>query len=170
MRVEGASYQASKPVMEVREARASDREALNRIIENTENLTREEKDCAAELLDIYLSDSRQKDYFFIVAAEAQAATGYVCYGRTPLTDAVYDLYWILVAGEFRSRGIGRLLLERTEDLIKKQGARMLVAETSGLPAYESAHAFYKKTGFKEEARIKEFYKPGDDLITFVKRF
>lgn len=157
--------------MEVRKALSSDREALVSIIEAAGNLTREEKDCALELLDIYLANPLQKDYFFIVAAaNADKPAGYACYGKTPLTDAVFDLYWILVDDGSRGRGIGSLLLEHTEGLIKKEGARLLVAETSSLPAYEPAREFYSKRGFTAESRIKDFYKPGDDLITFIKRY
>lgn len=155
----------------VRKAAASDREALVRIIEGTGNLTREEKDCALELLDIYLGNPLQKDYFFIVAAtNSDKPAGYACYGKTPLTDAVFDLYWILVDGESRKQGIGSFLLDQVEALVKEEGARLLVAETSGLPAYGPAREFYLKRGFTVESRIKDFYKPGDDLITYVKRY
>lgn len=157
--------------MEVRKALSSDREALVSIIEAAGNLTREEKDCALELLDIYLGNPLQKDYFFIVAAiNSDKPAGYACYGKTPLTDAVFDLYWILVDSGSRGRGFGGLLLEHMEGLIKKEGARLLVAETSSLPAYEPAREFYLKRGFTVESRIKDFYKPGDDLITYVKRY
>ena len=161
----------SREKMAVREATTFDRGGLVRIIEGTGNLTREEKDCALELLDIYLGNPPQKDYFFIVAAtKSDSLAGYACYGKTPLTDAVFDLYWVLVASDVRGQGIGSLLLEHMECLIKKEGARLLVAETSSLPAYEAAREFYIKRGFTVESRIKDFYKPGDDLITFVKRY
>ncbi|MDO8426951.1 MAG: GNAT family N-acetyltransferase [Deltaproteobacteria bacterium] len=157
--------------MRVRKLLKSDREAIINIINATENLTAAERDCAVELLDIYLTNPLQNDYFFIVATDSSdSPSGYVCYGKTPLTDAVYDLYWILVDRRLRHKGIGRALLEHTEEVLKRQGARMLVAETSGLPAYETARSFYRRSGFAEESRIKDFYKPCDDLITFVKRF
>ncbi len=154
----------------VRKAEARDRQNLVNIIENTSNLTLEEKDCAAELLDIYLNNPSQNDYFFIVATEgSDKPSGYVCYGKNSLTDAVYDLYWILVDEGCRRSGIGRALLYRTEAVLREEGARLLVAETSGLPAYEPARRFYIKNGFREEARVREFYKPGDDLVIYVKR-
>lgn len=157
--------------MRIRKLSRPDREAVVRIIEGTENLTAAERDCAAELLDIYLNNPLQNDYFFIVSTDGSGTpTGYACYGKTPLTDAVYDLYWILVDRGLRHQGIGRALLEHTEEILKRQGARMIVAETSSLPGYGAARDFYGKTGFAEEARVKDFYKPGDDLITFVKRF
>ncbi len=154
----------------IRKVSAQDRPALLGIINATENLSAEERDCAVELLDIYLNDPLQKDYFFIAAADgSNRPLGYVCYGKTPLTDAVYDLYWILVHPDKRRSGIGGRLLEHAEEILKREGARVLVAETSGLKTYEAARGFYLKNGFIEEARVREFYKPGDDLVVYVKR-
>ncbi|OGP18648.1 MAG: hypothetical protein A2V21_308395 [Deltaproteobacteria bacterium GWC2_55_46] len=121
-------------------------------------------------MDIYLKDPLQTDYFFITAAASDGCpAGYACYGKRPLTDAVYDLYWILVGQERRREGVATMLLEHVEGLLRDEGARMLVAETSGLPAYDAARRLYLKSGFREEARIREFYKPGDDIIFFTKR-
>jgi len=154
----------------IRKVSADDRPELLGIINGTGNLSAEERDCAVELLDIYLNDPLQKDYFFIAAADcSNRPIGYVCYGKTPLTDAVYDLYWILVHPDKRRSGIGKNLLEHAEEILEREGARVLVAETSGLKTYEAARGFYLRNGFIEEARIREFYKPGDDLVVYVKR-
>ncbi len=162
---------------------SADRDPLISIIERSENLTRDEKDCATELLDVYLADPHQKEYFFLVATDAtDRPIGFVCYGETSFTDAVYDLYWIVVDPEYRRRGVASSLLVRTEEILGGPGgpggpegpgglgARLLVAETSGGAGYAPARGFYLKNGFNEEARIKSFYKPGDDLVIFVKRF
>ncbi|MBI5587736.1 MAG: GNAT family N-acetyltransferase [Deltaproteobacteria bacterium] len=157
--------------MRIRKTVSGDRQSLVQTVEETANLTGEEKKCAIELLDIYFNNPLQKDYFFMTATDAsESPIGYVCYGGRPLTEAVYDLYWIVVAPEWRGKGVGKRLLERTEEALKALGGRMLLAETSGLPAYESARGFYVKTGFREEARITGFYRPGDDLVVYIKRF
>ncbi len=139
------------------------------IIEGSENLTDEEKDCAIELLDIYLNDASQDDYLFLAATnEGDIPMGYVCYGKAALAMGVYDIYWILVGPTDRGKGVGKILLRHIESVLTKDGARMLVAETSGLPSYERARSFYLRNGFKEEARIKGFFKPGDDKVIYVK--
>lgn len=153
----------------IRATAPEDRDALVSIIERTENLTRDEKDCAIELLQVYFGDSGQSDYLFITALKGGSVAGYACYGDRSLTEGVYDLYWIVVDPGMKGAGVGRALLERTEEAIGSLGGRMLVAETSGLPAYEAARGFYLKCGFLEEARIKDFYKPGDDIVFYVKR-
>ncbi|MBI5810130.1 MAG: GNAT family N-acetyltransferase [Deltaproteobacteria bacterium] len=155
----------------LREVRARDRQGIANVIRGCANLTEEEKDCANELLDIYLGDPEQKDYSFIAAfLESGSPAGYACYGRKALTKGVYDLYWILVDPGQRGKGIGTRLLLRAEEIVRAEGARMMVAETSGLGDYEPARAFYIKNGFREEARIREFYKDHDDMIIYVKRF
>ncbi|MEK6790479.1 MAG: GNAT family N-acetyltransferase [Deltaproteobacteria bacterium] len=150
---------------------ATHKDALVAIINGTDNLSVEEKGCAGELLDIYLNNPVQCDYNFIVAVDADGRpTGYVCYGPTPLAAGTYDLYWIVVASSARGKGIGGALISRTEEIVRGQGCRMLAAHTSGRDDYEAARAFYAKAGFTEEARIRGFYRQGDDLVVFVKRY
>lgn len=146
-----------------------DRGPLVSIIEGSGNLTGEEKDCALELLDIYFNDPSQDDYLFIAATgEGDVPVGYVCYGQAALASGVYEIYWIVVSpGEQRS-GIGRRLIHHTESVVKGEGARMLLVETSGQPAYEGVRSFYKRCGYEEEARVRSFFKPGDDKVIYVK--
>jgi ribosomal protein S18 acetylase RimI-like enzyme len=53
-------------------------------------------------------------------------------------------------------------------LLAKRGERILLVETSGLESFEYVRAFYRRSGYNEEARIREFYKTGDDKIIFRK--
>lgn len=156
--------------MRVREAAAADSDAIRAVIKAAGNLTAAEEVCAAELLDIYVGDADQRDYSFIAAVGADdRVVGYACYGPRPLTLGTYDLYWIIVVPAMRRYGAGRLLVEGVEDRLARLGARLIVAETSGLAQYESTRRFYLGCGFTEEARVREFYKPGDDLIVYTKR-
>ncbi len=149
----------------------ADREKVVSMVERCANLTDEEKDCAIELLDIYLADPVQQEYLFLAATDANdRPIGFACYGEATLADRVYDLYWILVDPDHRGSGVGGGLLARTMEILKGLGARLVVAETSGGEGYSPARALYAKSGFTEEARVKGYYKPGDDLVVFVKRF
>lgn len=51
----------------------------------------------------------------------------------------------------------------------EEAARTLIVDTSSLDAYEQARAFYTRRGFVQEARIRDFYGPGDDKVTFWKQ-
>jgi hypothetical protein len=37
-----------------------------------------------------------------------------------------------------------------------------------LPTFERTRAFYAKNGYDQEARIRDFYKSGEDKIVFRK--
>ena len=156
--------------MRVRKVTSGDRADIVSIINGCDNLSAEEKNCAVELVDIYLSSPGQGDYYFIAAVDGDdAPAGYVCYGPRPLAQGVYDMYWIVVDKGKRRSGVGRALLEHTVSILKEEGARIILAETSGLPEYGAAREFYSMNGFAAEARIKGFYKPQDDLVIYVKR-
>ena len=53
-------------------------------------------------------------------------------------------------------------------MVVERGGRLLPVETSGGEEFEYVRAFYRKSGYDEEARIREFYKAGDDKIVFRK--
>ena len=59
-------------------------------------------------------------------------------------------------------------ISHIEQMLTQRGERVLLVETSGLEDFEYVRAFYRKSGYEEEARIREFYKAGDDKIIFRK--
>ena len=74
---------------------AADRPAVVDIIMAVGNFNPAERDCALELVEIFLQGGGQKDYCIAIAVDSDAAVrGYACWGPTPLTSATYDLYWI----------------------------------------------------------------------------
>lgn len=155
--------------LQIRDAAIADRPAIISITERSGGLfTEEERGCARELFDIYLKE-KNGDYIFVIAVGADGLTvGYLCYGRAAFAQGVYDIYWIVVDPEARGNGVGRSLIEHIESLLKKLGARLMVAETSGIASYEGTRGFYRRCGFREEARIRDFFRPGDDKIIYVK--
>jgi ribosomal protein S18 acetylase RimI-like enzyme len=111
------------------------------------------------------------DYLFLGAfTPEEVLVGYACWGPTPATDRTWDLYWIAVDTALQGAGIGTILLEEVERMLVGQHARMLVVETSSRSDYTATRAFYERRGYREAARVRDFYAPGDDRIIFVKRF
>src|SRR3989344_4498888 len=83
--------------IKIREVASKDKDVIETIIRSNENFTDEEKWCAAELLDMYLKGTTQGEYLFICAVnEDDKPLGYICYGKTPFADDVYDIYWIVI--------------------------------------------------------------------------
>jgi ribosomal protein S18 acetylase RimI-like enzyme len=95
--------------------------------------------------------------------------GYVCHGPTPLTDGVFDLYWIAVDPKRQGQGIGQLLLRFVENEVRRKRGRMLLIETSSKESYASTMRFYERSGYDEISRIKDFYRIEDDKVVYCKK-
>jgi hypothetical protein len=44
----------------------------------------------------------------------------------------------------------------------------VVLDTSGNDAYIPTRGFYNRLGYREAARLADFYAPGDDKVVFAK--
>jgi GNAT superfamily N-acetyltransferase len=150
------------------EVRPEDRDAVRRLVESTGVFSPIELDVAVELVDDRLKRGQQSDYHFVFADEGGRTVGYTCYGLIALTVASFDLYWIAVDKSMHGRKIGRLLLDRTEELVYAMGGRQLYIETSNRHHYAPTRGFYLRCGYQQEALLKDFYAPGDDKVIYGK--
>jgi ribosomal protein S18 acetylase RimI-like enzyme len=124
---------------------------------------------ALELLDTDLDHPSQKDYIHWVATnDSDQAIGFVCYGPTPLTEGTNSLYWIAVDPDYAGQGIGTLLLQNVENRLRDENARLLILETSSGQDYTLSRQFYLKNGYQIAEIIKDFYREGEDRVTFLK--
>ena len=135
----------------------------------TNVFTDDEITVALELIDIALDNPSQKDYrVFTGVEENETVAGYYCIGPTPMTQGTYDLYWIAVSPAIQNKGFGKRLLEHAEEQIVNDKGRLVIAETSSQPKYERTRTFYLNNRYAEVARIKDYYRPGDDLVVYGK--
>jgi ribosomal protein S18 acetylase RimI-like enzyme len=123
---------------------------------------------AVELVDLALQPNNP-DYKILVADRDGKLVGYVCYGPTPMTEGTYDLYWIASDPAVRGQGVGASLIAGMEGDLRRLNARLIRVETSATEAYGPTRGFYASMKYTEEARIRDFYKVGDDLIMLTKR-
>lgn len=154
--------------MRLRPLRAEDRPALGALLADTRAFTDAEIAVALELVDLGL-ESAENGYRFVVAEAHGGVSGYACFGATPLTIGVWDLYWLAVATAEQARGIGSELLAAAESEAGTAGGRMVVVETASKPSYEQARRFYARKGYHEVARVPDFYAEGDDKVIYVKQ-
>jgi ribosomal protein S18 acetylase RimI-like enzyme len=105
----------------------------------------------------------------VVATTDSGVAGYACYGPTPITESTWDVYWMAVNRDSQGRGIGGALLAAVEADIAHRGGRLIVIETSSKAGYARAQRFYSSQGYQMHNRITEFYEPGDDKLTYLKR-
>ena len=154
----------------IRRSVASDREAILEAIVKTDFFREGEIDIALEILDDALAKGPEGHYQSYTAEMVGKPVGWMCFGPTPLTLGTFDIYWIVVHPGQQGGGIGKKLMGVAERLIAERDGRMIVVETSGEPAYTPTRQFYLKLGYHEEARLVDFYAPGEDKVTYVKRF
>lgn len=85
-----------------------------------------------------------------------------------MANQTWNLQLIAIHPDRQGQGRGKALLRYVEQTLTEQGGRVLLVETSGVPDFEPTREFYRKCGFEEEARIRDFYDTGDDKIVFRK--
>lgn len=84
------------------------------------------------------------------------------------TDRTVELTMIGVRQDVQRRGRGAALLGRVEQDLSSRGRRLLVIKTSAMPAFARARAFYLACGYDEEARVRDYFETGDDMVLFRK--
>lgn len=154
----------------IRKIKTEDRACLKEMLENIEQFNALEVDVAMELIDISLLKIEQQDYYVYVYEEDGNVLGYHCTGQRPLTDGVFDLYWIVVSPKAQGMGIGKKLLNHAEQIVSEAQGRWLLAETSSRDLYINTRNFYLAKGYQIVAQIDDFYSRGDSLIIFGKYF
>lgn len=158
--------------MIVRPIQPQDRAPLAQLLRSIEQFKPEEVDVAEELIAASIEDPAGSGYETLVALEPRpdpSITGYICYGRTPMTASTYDLYWIAVDPTRQGRGIGRVLYNAFVDRLRAQGEAQVRIETSSKESYAATGGFYERLGFSVDGRLRDFYAPGDDLLIFYKK-
>ena len=153
--------------MEIRPIEKKDREPLAALISRIETFSQEEIQCAIELVDLALTPNNP-DYTILVADRGGTLVGYACYGHTPMTEGTFDLYWIASDPTVRGQGVGASLISGMEADLRRRNARVIRVETSATEAYGPTRGFYASMKYTEEARFRDFYKRGDDLILLKK--
>lgn len=146
------------------------KDAIRVLLEDTPEFNKVDVKIALELCDVYLDDLKDSGYYVKVGMSGSSLAGYFCTGPTPLTEGVWDLYWIAVNRSFRGKGYGRALLVAAEDMARSNKARMLLIETSSTPGYRAARGLYRSAGYNLIARVRDFYTMGDDKVLYRKDF
>lgn len=60
-------------------------------------------------------------------------------------------------------------MRHLEDDLRGRGQRLLLVETSGTAQYARTREFYGRCGYAQEARVRDYWTDGDDLVLFWKR-
>jgi len=153
--------------MNIRSITPQDAEPLQKILEITPEFNVKDTACCSECLADFFAGG--ETYRFICAENYGKINGFACYGKDTIADNVIEVYWVVVAPQYRKKGIGRLLLSYIEDAAAAENARMISIETESDPTYAGTRSFYERCGYRLEASVKDFYREGDDKLIYAKR-
>jgi GNAT superfamily N-acetyltransferase len=128
-----------------------------------------EMDILAELVEC-CATKPDGDYKMLVEKNGEKITGFAIFGRVPLTDLSWDIYWLVVDKAYQGKGLAKKIMKRIEQYILGRSEwAVLRVETSSRPEYSPARAFYLNQGFAEAGSIQDFYAPGDGINVYSKQ-
>jgi ribosomal protein S18 acetylase RimI-like enzyme len=156
-------------MIDIRPLQKQDRTSVIELVRATGNFSEAEVAIAEELIDIYTDQPDQKDYFAYSAVIDGRVAGFLIVGPTPATVGTFDMYWIAVHPELHGLGVAQALDDCAVNFVRDREGYWLIAETSGQSGYDRTRTFYQKQGYREIARIPDYYKPDDDLVIYGKR-
>jgi len=138
------------------------------IAQSTDVFAPEELDILDEVL--VECENPKLDYLLIDDKDEEGKIlGFLIFGRTPLTEFCWDVYWLCVHKGSQCKGVGRKLLKKVQEhILERHDYAVLRVETSTRKEYAHARNLYLKKGYLEVGRIPNFYRKDDDLIIFSK--
>ena len=151
----------------IRPTTSADVDALIGIVVATGLIAADETGTLEEMLEIHFAGHADSGSSWLTDDEG-GPVGVSYSAPERLTSGTWNLLMIAVRPDYQGKGHGAALLRYVEQQLTAQGERMLLVETSGTEGFERTREFYRKAGYEEEARIRDYYDAGDDKIVFRK--
>lgn len=151
--------------MSIRPSVAGDIPALQRVLEGTGLFPPE---MLPDMMGGFLADADSPEIWLTAEAEGEAV-GFCYAAPETLTEGTWNMLAIAVLPEWQGKRIGAAIVAGLEATLRAQGQRVLIADTSGPDDFRETRDFYRKNGYREEARIHDFWAEGNDKIVFWKR-
>jgi ribosomal protein S18 acetylase RimI-like enzyme len=150
--------------MTIRPTQAEDVPALIIVVDETGLFP---SDMLQDMLAGFLSKTQSNEILLTSEMKGQAV-GF-CYAvPEKLTDGTWNMLAIAVLPTQQGGGLGSAIAKELEHSLRTLGQRILIADTSGTEQFAQTREFYRKCGYVEEARIRDFWAAGDDKVTFRK--
>lgn len=155
----------------IRIAAPADVDRIKQLAVAAEMFTEEEVGFFDEMLAGFFDHSMEGHQWLVAEGADGQVVAAANYAPEPFSDRLWNLYFIAVDPDHQGSGIGASLMATAEQQLREMGedaARVVLVETSSTEQYARTRDFYRKIGYDEEARVREFYGPGDDKVTFWK--
>jgi len=150
--------------MKIRPTKHGDIADLQEVLNGTELFPSE---MLADMVSDSLSSDESQDLWLTCEADGKAV-GF-CYAKPEaLAEGAWNMLAIAVLPTMQGNGCGSAIANQLEAALIERGQRILIADTSGADAFAKTREFYRKNGYTEEARIRDFWAAGDDKIVFWK--
>lgn len=154
----------------IRPAVAEDLHRIKDIAVAAEMFSTDEVDFFDEMFSGALDGSLEGHEWLVTEADG-TVVGAAQFAPEPFADRMWNLYFIAVDPAHQGNGIGAAMMAHVEGDLRRRGesqARTLVVETSSTEQFARTRSFYAGIGYDREARIREFYGPGDHKVVFWK--
>jgi GNAT superfamily N-acetyltransferase len=149
----------------IRETCLGDKHAVLRIIMDSGQFDDDGLAYVESTLDAHLAED--SGALWLTADDGEPVGVSYC-NPEPVTSGTWNLLMLWTRKDREGQGFGAALVAETERRLREKGARLLIVETSGLPDFEVARAFYAKCGFIHEATIKDFFAAGESKLVYTK--
>ena len=149
----------------MRDAHVSDIPAITAVIHGIGLFTPEEGDGFAGSLPGHF-DGETDSRVWLVTQDGMGAA----YLSPESSPGVWNLLFLGVLPAARRGGLARALIGEVEQRLGRDGARMLVIDTSREAPMEAARALYAALGNERVGLIPDYWGPSDGKLTFRKAF
>ncbi|MEM8795185.1 MAG: GNAT family N-acetyltransferase [Pseudomonadota bacterium] len=150
--------------MKIRPTKSEDIPALRKVVKETGLFP---VDMLPDMLQPFLAGQTDETVWLTCDLNG-TAIGFCFAEPEEMTEGTWNMLAIAVLPEYQGTGAGRLIVKRLEEGLKARGQRVLIVDTSGTDEFSGTREFYRKTGYTEEARIRDFWAAGDDKVVFWK--
>jgi GNAT superfamily N-acetyltransferase len=127
-----------------------------------------EVDALRDVYDDFFDGAAEEGDQCLTLVEDGQIVGYTYFGPDNITVGSWVLWWIVVDIRLQGKGRGGVLLKCAEQAALKEHARQMFLDTSALPKYEPTRRFYLKSGYEQEAVLRDYYAHGDDKVIYRK--
>lgn len=156
-------YLKEKP-MKVRPTKPEDIFALQKVLDGTGLFP---SDMLPDMVGGFLSDDASGDIWLTADVEGKVVG--LCYAvPEKLTDGTWNMLALAVLPSEQGKGYGGAVCAHLETELRARGQRIVVVDTSGAEDFAQTREFYRKNGYAEEARIRDYWATGDDKVIYWK--